>query len=157
MSYYFEFDPNHRILRGQFLDHVTDDELVDYYQVAALLSDSLRPKIGVTDLSRATVSVRGETVRNLAKLPPAMPDENRPRFIVAESDHTFGLARMFQMHGEATRPNLHVTRSTEEAWEVLGITETEFKPISKSLESTLRALREYDATTADHSVKIRRR
>lgn len=156
MSYYFEFDSNHRILRGRFVDHVTDDEIVDYYHVAALLSDSLRPRVGVTDLSRATVSVRGETVRNLAKLPPAMADANRPRFIVAESDHTFGLARMFQMHGEATRPNLHVTRSTEEAWDLIGVVETEFQPISKSLESTLRSLREYDSTTADRSIKSRR-
>jgi hypothetical protein len=156
MPYYFEFDSNHRILRGSFVDHVTDDELVDYYHVAALLSDSLRPRAGVTDLSRATASVRGETVRNLAKLPPAMLDANRPRFIVAESDHIFGLARMFQMHGEASRPNLHVTRSSEEAWELLGISETEFQPISKSLESTLRSLREYDSSTADHRVKTRR-
>ena len=129
MPYQFDFNSKNRILRGRLTDRVDDDELADYYRVAMLLSHSLHPHAGITDLSPAVVSVSSQTIETLAKLPPAMGAPSRPRFIVAPSDHVFGLARMFQILGEATRPNLHVTRSAGQVWESLGIAPLEFEPL----------------------------
>ena len=129
MAYQFDFDSTNRILRGRFAQEVNDEEVIDYYRTAAFLGGSLRPPAAITDLSSATVSVSAQTIEKLAKLPPAMPKPSRPRFIVAPSDHSYGLARMFQIAGQATRPNLHVTRSTEEMWDALGEAQQEFGPV----------------------------
>jgi hypothetical protein len=37
-----------------------------------------------------------------------MPNDKRPRFVVAPQTHAFGLFRMFQITGEQTRPVLTV-------------------------------------------------
>ena len=116
-------------MRGPFAQEVNDEELIDYYRTAAFLGGSLRPPAAITDLSSATVSVIAQTIEKVAKLPPAMPEPSRRRFIVAPSDHSYGLARMFQIAGQATRPNLHVTRSTEEMWDALGEAQQEFGPV----------------------------
>lgn len=133
MAYRFEFDVKNRIIRGQFTDKVSDAELVDFYRTAARLCRALTPDAGITDFSGATSFVTSATVRALAKLPPAMPRPERPRFVVAESSELYGLARMFQIAGETTRPNLHVIHSTEEAFATLGIEDPEFEPISRVL------------------------
>lgn len=133
MAFRFDFDPTNRILRGRFMKEVTDSELIDFYRMTALLSESLSPEAGVADFAQATAEVTPDTIRKLAKLPPAFPKQDRPRFIVAASDHIFGLARMFQIEGEATRPNLHIVRSEEEAWERLGVERLEFDSVPRSL------------------------
>jgi hypothetical protein len=133
MAYQFDFNAKNRVLRGRFTGRVDDEELTDYYHVATLLSKSLRPHAGITDFSCAVVSWSSSTIKKLAKLPPAMRETSQPRFIVAPSDHLFGLARMFQMAGEATRPNLHVTRSAEEVWKTLGLQSLEFEPLLGTL------------------------
>ena len=46
----------------------------------------------------------------LASLPPVIRDREALRFIIAPSPSIFGLARMFELHGQETRPNLHVVR-----------------------------------------------
>jgi len=71
MPYQFDFNSKNRILRGRLTDRVDDDELADYYRVAMLLSHSLHPHAGITDLSPAVVSVSSQTIETLAKLPPA--------------------------------------------------------------------------------------
>ena len=133
LAYRFEFDVKNRIIRGQFSDKVNDAELVDFYRTAARICRALAPEAGITDLTGATSLVTSGTIRALAKLPPVMPQPDRPRFIVAASDEVYGLARMFQMAGEATRPNLHVIRSNEEAFATLGVDEPEFHAIARIL------------------------
>lgn len=132
MPFRFEFDSTNRILRSRFCKEVTEAELTDCYRLIAILSEALRPEAGVADFSEATATFSSETVRKLAKLPPAMPEPNHPRFIVAASDHIFGLARMFQIEGEATRPNLYVVRSERDVWETLGVDGLEFDSAPKS-------------------------
>jgi hypothetical protein len=58
-----------------------------------------------------------------------MKDESRPRFIVAPQTHAFGLMRMFQIVGDATRPELRVVRSLDEALAALNITSPHFEPL----------------------------
>jgi hypothetical protein len=64
-----------------------------------------RPRAGITDFASVTsLEVSPETIRDLASLPLAMPDPVQPRVIVAPAPDVFGLARMFQLEGEQTRP-----------------------------------------------------
>jgi hypothetical protein len=136
MAFRFAFNPTHRILRCDFSDTVTDEDLTYYYRMAALLAESLDPLAGLFDFSAVTpLKSSPEFMRGLAALPPVMPQLDRPRVLVAPADHVFGLARVFEIEGEATRPNFHVVRTMEEAWAILGVREPEFQPVPKALES----------------------
>ena len=107
--------------------------MLNHQRVALLLVTSLDPRFAIIDLSAADpFDVTADRVRALAKLPPAMPKRDDPRVIIVPSDHTFGMARIFEVEGEATRPNLHVVRSVKEAWAILGVEmeEAKFGPIS---------------------------
>jgi hypothetical protein len=133
MAFVFDFDPVHQILRSTFSGHVSDEELVNHQRAALLLVTSLDPRFAIVDLSAAEpIDVTPDGVRALAKLPPAMPKIDRPRVVIAPADLTFGMARIFEVEGEATRPSLHVVRSVREAWAILGVEmeDANFGPIS---------------------------
>ena len=101
-----------------------------FYRIVPQYFAALDPLAGIMDLSAVTsFEVSVQTVRNLAWSEPAMPHPERPRFIVAESSHIFGMARMFEFEGDSTRPNLYVVRSAHEAWVILGIREPQFTPV----------------------------
>jgi len=122
MAFIFDFDPTHQVLRSTFSGRVSDEDLLNHQRVGALLVTSLGPRFAIIDLSGADpFDVTVEGMRALAKLAPAMPQRDRPRVVIAPSDYAFGLARIFEIEGEATRPNLHVVRSTKEAWAILGL------------------------------------
>jgi hypothetical protein len=128
MAFVFDFDPTHQVLRSTFSGNVTDEDLLNHQRVGALLVTSLDPRFAIIDLSGADPFVATiEGMRALAKLAPAMPQMDRPRVVIAPSDHTFGLARVFELEGEVTRPNLHVVRSVKEAWAILGVKMEEAK------------------------------
>ncbi len=77
-------------------------------------------------------------VRELASNPPAISDPERPRVLVAGSDYLFGLARMFQMLSDISRPRLSVVRTTKQALDLLGVANPQFEPISGDPFSTAR-------------------
>ena len=124
MSYKFDYDSAHGILRTRFSGEVDNQELVEFYRAAGRNVALTAPLIGLTDFSAVTrFDVSAETVRQLAKSAPAMPQTERPRIIVAPADRVFGLARIFEIEGEVTRPNVHVVRTLAEAYAILGIAE----------------------------------
>jgi hypothetical protein len=130
MPYHFEFDSTHRILRCRLEGRVTDEELKEYYRDLEKYSVQQDPLGGILDMSAITAfDVSPDTIRELAKSPPAMPNPGRLRVLIATSPNVFGIARMFEMQGQETRPNLHVVRSEKEALAILGLTETKFEPI----------------------------
>ena len=130
MSYKFDFDSTSRILRCRFEGRVTDDELTNYLRIVGQYVALTGPRGGVTDLSAVTsFEATSETIRTLARLPPAVPQMGRPRVILTASDHIFGLARMFEIAAEPMRPNLHVVRTLKEACAILGVQEFQFEPI----------------------------
>jgi len=130
MSYRFDFDSTHRILRCRFEGRVTDDELKEYYLAAGRLVAVKDPTFAITDFTAAdSVDVSPGTVRELASLPPVMTDQDSIRCVVAPSDKVFGLARMFELQGEGTRANLHVVRTMKEALAILGVQAPEFGPV----------------------------
>jgi hypothetical protein len=130
MPYCFEFDPENRILRGRFEGAVTDELLKEFYGVAGGYFERAGARASVTDFSAVTAfEVSPQTIRDLASLPPAIPDRDLPRFIVAPSPPIFGMARMFELGGQDTRPNLHVVRTMKQVCVILGITDTKFEPL----------------------------
>lgn len=136
MAYQFEFDSTHRILRGNLIGRVTDEDLTTFYRMTAEYVAATDPRAAVTDFSAVTTfEVTAETIRMLAKSPPAMPQKSRPRVIVAPSDHVFGMARMFEFEGEVTRPNLHVVRTLDQAWAILVVQQPQFGPVVEVLGS----------------------
>ncbi|MGA8873379.1 MAG: hypothetical protein WB460_19695 [Candidatus Acidiferrales bacterium] len=133
MAFVFDFDPTHQILRSTFSGQVNDEDLLNHQRMVLLLATSFDPRFAIIDLSGADpFEVTSDGMRKLAKLPPAMPKVDRPRVVIAPADHTFGMARIFEIEGEATRPNLHVVRSAKEAFAILGVEmeEAKFGPIS---------------------------
>jgi hypothetical protein len=136
MPFRFEFDSTHRILRGVFSGVVSDEDLTIFYSRVSDYAAALDPLAGIVDLSAVTsFEVTVHTIRKLAWTEPAMPHSDRPRFIVADSSHIFGMARMFEFEGESTRPNLHVVRSAREVWAILGIQDPQFEPLPENLHS----------------------
>jgi hypothetical protein len=133
MAFVFDFDPAHQILRSTFSGRVDDEDLLNHQRMGLLLVTSLDPHFAIIDLSAADpFEATPDGMRKLAKLPPPMPQMDRPRVVIAPSDLEFGMARIFAIEGETTRPNLHVVRSMREAWAILGVEmeEAKFGPTS---------------------------
>jgi len=129
MAYYFEFDSSNRILRCRFEGDVTDESLKECYEAAGKYAALTDPGVGIVDFSNVdSLHVSWQTVRDLARRTPGMPG-SRPRFLVAPSTHMYGLARMFQQYGSGARPELHVVRSVDEAYTLLGVPEPQFEPV----------------------------
>lgn len=130
MPYQFDFDSTNRILRGRLDGCVTDGVLKEYYQAAAVHAAQIDHLKGITDFSAVTsFDVSAETLRKLASSTPVIPDASRVRVVLAPADHVFGLARLFQIEGENTRPHNHVVRTLTEAWEVLGVRDPKFEAL----------------------------
>ena len=130
MSYRFDYDPRSGLLQGSLDGRVTSEELLDYYRLATKSARINRPRSGITDMSGITsFEVSPKTVRELAALTPVIPDTDLLRVIVAPASDVFGMARMFESQGEATRPNLHVVRNYKEALVIIGVQDPQFEPV----------------------------
>lgn len=130
MPYCFDFDSKYKILRCRFDGSVTDEDLKEFYRLAAEFVERTDPRGAITDFSAvSSFDVSPETIRELAKSAPCMPDTRGPRCVVAPSHEIFGMARMFELEGERTRVNLHIVRTQREAWALLGILEPQFEPV----------------------------
>jgi hypothetical protein len=134
MSYRLEFDPANQILVGRFEGKVTDEEITEFYRVAVPKAVAATRFLGsIVDFSDvSSFDVTSETMRALAWSRPADPDSSRLRVIVAPAAKVFGLARMFALHGEDTRPNLHVVRSLQDAYVLFGVVNPQFDPLEQS-------------------------
>jgi len=103
------------------------------------MSKSLLPRAAsaaIMDFSKvASFNVSSQTVRDLARRPPVMPG-SQPRFLVAPFIQIYGLARMFQQYGSEERPQLHVVRSLDEAYALLGVPEPQFEPVGEGVAVT---------------------
>ena len=130
MPYHFDFDSADRILRCRFEGKITDADLKEYYREVGKYVKLTNARAGILDMSAvSSLDVSADTIRELANLPPALSDSSRPRCIIASSPKIFGMARMFELQGQHTRPNLHVVRTQKEAWAILGVSNPKFQPI----------------------------
>ncbi len=130
MPYAFEFDSANALLQGRLYGAVTSEDLREYFRQGVRCVTAKKPRAGITDLTGVTsFEVSPQTIRDLASSRPVAPAENLLRVIVAPSPDVFGMARMFESHGEATRPNLHVVKTCKEAMVIVGVQEPNFEPI----------------------------
>lgn len=127
MPYTFDFDSKNKILRCRLEGRVGDEELKEYQREAAEVATMTNPRAGVVDLTGVTVfEVTRETIVELARKPAAIADPDSPRVLIASSQVVYGMARMFEMESHRTRRNLHVARTEQEAWGILGVMEPRF-------------------------------
>ncbi|MGA9184937.1 MAG: hypothetical protein WBZ32_06540 [Candidatus Acidiferrales bacterium] len=130
MPYQLDFDSANRILRAVFGGVVSDEELVQFYLGIGPYLALKEPLAAVIDFTAVTsFEVSPDTIRQLASLPPALKDPAIPRCVIAPASKIFGLARMFELQGQGTRPSFHVVRNEKEAWAILGVVDPHFKPI----------------------------
>lgn len=134
MPYRFDFDSANWIARCSLEGRVTEEDVRSCYRDAAEFFALTCPRAGVFDLTGViSLDFPSQTVYELAKLPPILTDPERVRVAIAPAAGVFGMARMFEMLGDSKRPNLHVVRTSREAWAILGIREPQFKPLDAAI------------------------
>jgi hypothetical protein len=130
MAYHFEFDSTNQVLCCRFSGHVSSQFMEKFSADARQHAARLSPRAVVFDFSTVTSSeVLSSAVLALAEAPPIVPDAACPRVVVAPAPLIFGLARMFQIRGESTRPRLEVVRSLAEARTLLNVQDLHFELI----------------------------
>jgi hypothetical protein len=130
MAYQFEFDATNQVLCCRFSGHINSRFMESFSADARQHTASLGPRAVVFDFSAVTSSeVLSSAVLALAEAPPVVSDPTCPRVVVAPAPLIFGLARMFQIRGESSRPRLEVVRSLTEAWALLNVQDPHFEPL----------------------------
>ncbi len=129
MGHTFDFDLENKVIRCRCEGVATDETLKEYYAALSAYG-RLHPEYSsICDMTGITfLAFSSRTILELARLPPAIPDPEIPRCIVAGSFAMFSTARMFAFEGSDTRPNLHVVRNEREALAIIGIKKARFKP-----------------------------
>jgi hypothetical protein len=73
--------------------------------------------------------VSSSAIRQVATAQPAFP-AGQMRVLVIPREFIYGLARMFQILSEETRPELRVVRTMEEAYRLLELASPDFQPVN---------------------------
>jgi hypothetical protein len=132
LAYQFDFDSCNGIVRCRLEGGITDGEMKEVYREAGAYANFTKARAGILDFSGATsFDVSRQTILELAHSEPAIQDAAVVRVVIAASPVVFGLARMFEMEGERTRPNFHVVRTEQEAWAILRVWKPQFEPVKK--------------------------
>jgi hypothetical protein len=128
MPYHFEFDPVHKILLVVLEGKVLGWEVEKYHQELALQMERLDPAALICDYSAVThLDMSASAIRELARKDQTWP-ESIHRFIVAQTPHVFGLARMYALYADRPADALQPVHSRAEALAALGIGDLQFEP-----------------------------
>jgi hypothetical protein len=131
MPYTFYFDAENQIVLARFYGLVTNEQFIEFFRFGGrrvvATTDFRSMLIDLSDVTEFDVSA--ESARTLAWEEPIDPDPSRTRVMIAPEAHVYGLCRIFASHGEETRPNLHVVRSTEHAYAILSVVKPKFGPL----------------------------
>lgn len=127
MTSSFEFDPINKVVCWRLQGQVTEDLFAESLRLVADILAETNPTSGIIDFSQVTsFQISAETIKRVADSKPVFPTE-LPRVIVAPADHVYGMARMFAALSSDTRTNVEAVRTMEEAYQLLGIKEPEFR------------------------------
>lgn len=108
MNIVVDFDAKNNVLRGTIRGPIAGATLLDFYARGSEYVASRPPCRGILDFSDVTdFEVSGDAIRQVAAAPPAFPP-GYMRIMVIPQLFIYGLARMFQILGEKTRPELQV-------------------------------------------------
>ena len=110
---------------------ITNELLGEAIRATAQYAIATDAYAAIADYSSAIqVEVSASFIRQIALQEPTMPRaDQRGRIVVVTDDVGFGLARMFHMLGEPTRPLFLVVRTFDEALEALGVESPRFEPL----------------------------
>jgi hypothetical protein len=124
-----DFDAKNAVARVTLEGVVTDEGLSDCNATVTRYFASHPPCRGIVDFSKVTkFEVSSNTIRRLASSAPAIP-RGYMRVFVTPNNFVYGMARMFQILSEKSRPDLHIVRTLEEAYKLLQLESPEFVPL----------------------------
>jgi hypothetical protein len=130
MGFVMDFDAKNNILRVTIEGLLTDAILLDGYAAMRKFISDRPPCRSIVDTSAVTkFEVSSNAVKQLAA-GPSLSLTASMRISVAPKDLVYGMARMFQILTEKTRPNFHPVRSMDEAYRLLRVESPEFIPVS---------------------------
>ncbi len=129
MEAFLSFDESHQVILIKFGGRLTDEILLSHFQRVKGWLTTHGPCSNITDFSDVTsFEISAKAVSQLAASSPLVPDEFL-RVVIAPQDEIYGMVRMFEMLGSATRDRLHIVRTISEAYEVTGIESPGFRPV----------------------------
>jgi|ERR1022692_1932016 hypothetical protein len=130
MAFMMEFDAKNDILRVTLEGLLTGAILLDGYAAMTRYMASHPSCRSIVDTSAVSkFEVSSNAVRQMAGAPPVSPTASM-RVFVAPQDSVYGMARMFQILTEKTRPNFHTARTIDEAYRLLGVESPTFVPVT---------------------------
>jgi hypothetical protein len=130
MAVVVDFDARNNVLRATLTGSMTGAILLDFYSQTTDYMASHPPCRGILDFSGVTdFEFSSEAIRKIAASPPAFP-KGYMRILVIPKEFIFGMARMFQMITEKTRPELQVVRTLQDAYLLLKVETPDFRPIA---------------------------
>ena len=124
----FEFAEAESILRITLSGDITDFAVMEIWSKGRGIVESFPSCKSIVDLSGLThFNVSTSTITKLARShSPDLP----ARVFVAATDVVYGSTRMFQVLSENTRKNVHVVRTLDEAYKLLGVDSPKFTSVS---------------------------
>jgi len=125
MKYVIDLDPTHQVLRTTVTGTLADPAIREMYASLSHFAAAGGPYAGILDMYGVTGNQLSlETIRDLAKQPPAVPG-GRPRVIVAPRPEDYGLLYMFELWREMGR-QFRIVLSMDEAYAMLGLSPENF-------------------------------
>ena len=129
MPFMFEQGVTERLFRVRFTGDVNDQDLlaaragcVEYFRAPDRACHMIADFTAVDSFD-----VETKTIERLANHRSANPQEWKV-VVIAPKPHIFGLMRMLSLLSGTRRANLHVFRTSEEAYKLLEMEEPEFTP-----------------------------
>jgi hypothetical protein len=134
MALRFEFDQANKILLLHLEGQLLNESVAESYRAIRKYWTKTGACMGIVNFSSVTeFALSGDLIIQLAQQEPCMPDgTSRARVIVAPETHVYGLARMYQILAENTRPALSIVHTLGEAFEVLGVQSPHFEPCKEN-------------------------
>jgi hypothetical protein len=129
MGTFLSLDELQGVLFIRFEGVVTDRVLLERYETVREWIAGHGFYSSISDFRQTdSCEVTAHGVTQLAANAPLVPDDYL-RIVVAPQDEVFGMTRMFEMLGSATRNRVHVVRSLAEAYLLAGIERLDLHPI----------------------------
>ena len=127
MDYEVDLDPTHSVIRLTVMAETVTNELAEeIYQHLSEATSSGGPYAAIYDLSATKhTTMPTNTVRSYARRPPSVP-MGRKHVVVGTEPVIFGLARLFQMSGEAIGSEFQVVHTVQEAYDIVGVCPEDF-------------------------------
>ena len=126
-AYQIDLDPVHAVIRLTVTAEIMTLEMAqEIHAQLAQLASSGGPYAAIFDLSAVkSTTIPVDMVRGLARNRPSI-SMGRPHVIVGEAPVIFGLARLFQMCGEAVSKEHDVVHTLEEAYKIVEVAPEDF-------------------------------